>query len=104
MCSSVPHREPPRLIRLGLREGSPNQHPGQGTANRRFFFANSIPSACVKSPDSPWPRRRPFGPLRLGSSSQAVFFPRATERNLSSKSNSIAHAGNSRRISGRTFP
>ena len=29
-----------RLIEFGLVEGSPNTHPGQGTANRRFFFAN----------------------------------------------------------------
>ncbi|MDH5324214.1 MAG: VOC family protein [Gammaproteobacteria bacterium] len=27
-----------RLINLGMHEGSPNRHPGQGTANRRFFF------------------------------------------------------------------
>ncbi|MDN4054600.1 VOC family protein [Massilia sp. YIM B02763] len=25
----------------GLAEGSPNTHPGQGTANRRFFFGNA---------------------------------------------------------------
>jgi hypothetical protein len=29
------------LVRLGVREGSPNAHPGQGTACRRFFFANA---------------------------------------------------------------
>jgi hypothetical protein len=29
------------LLRLGLREGSGNAHPGQGTACRRFFFANA---------------------------------------------------------------
>lgn len=28
------------LIKRGLVEGSSNVHPGQGTANRRFFFAN----------------------------------------------------------------
>ena len=28
------------LLRAGLREGSGNTHPGQGTACRRFFFAN----------------------------------------------------------------
>jgi hypothetical protein len=28
------------LLRLGLVEGSGNTHPGQGTANRRFFFEN----------------------------------------------------------------
>ena len=31
-----------RLIDLGLREGTPNSHPGQGTANRRFFLANAM--------------------------------------------------------------
>jgi hypothetical protein len=28
------------LLELGFVEGSPNSHPGQGTANRRFFFEN----------------------------------------------------------------
>ena len=28
------------LTDFGLREGEPNIHPGQGTANRRFFFNN----------------------------------------------------------------
>lgn len=30
------------LRELGLSEGSGNVHPGQGTANRRFFFANAF--------------------------------------------------------------
>lgn len=30
------------LIAFGLTEGSPNSHPGQGTANRRFFFRNAM--------------------------------------------------------------
>lgn len=30
------------MIRLGLSEGSPNTHPGQGTSNRRFFFGNAF--------------------------------------------------------------
>ncbi|NDJ51737.1 MAG: VOC family protein [Chloroflexi bacterium] len=29
-----------RLVELGFSEGAPNTHPGQGTANRRFFFSN----------------------------------------------------------------
>ena len=29
------------LVRAGLTEGSPNTHPGQGTACRRFFFENA---------------------------------------------------------------
>ncbi|MDF2594930.1 MAG: hypothetical protein K0R69_1271 [Clostridia bacterium] len=30
------------LIEFGLVEGSSNTHPGQGTANRRFFFQNMM--------------------------------------------------------------
>ncbi|WP_136165035.1 VOC family protein [Brenneria corticis] len=28
------------LVQNGVLEGTPNRHPGQGTANRRFFFNN----------------------------------------------------------------
>jgi Glyoxalase-like domain len=31
-----------RLVALGLAEGTANVHPGQGTANRRFFFHNAM--------------------------------------------------------------
>jgi hypothetical protein len=31
-----------RLRDWGLREGPRNDHPGQGTSNRRFFFANAM--------------------------------------------------------------
>jgi hypothetical protein len=31
-----------RLVTLGLIEGSSRNHPGQGTANRSFFFHNAI--------------------------------------------------------------
>ena len=31
-----------RLIEHGFREGPRNTHPGQGTANRRFYFANGM--------------------------------------------------------------
>lgn len=30
------------LLTVGLAEGSRNRHPGQGTANRRFFFRNAM--------------------------------------------------------------
>jgi hypothetical protein len=30
------------LLAAGLVEGSPNTHPGQGTANRRFFFESGF--------------------------------------------------------------
>jgi hypothetical protein len=34
--------EAERLIALGLAEGTPNVHPGQGTANRRFYLRNAM--------------------------------------------------------------
>jgi hypothetical protein len=34
--------EADRLAGLGLSEGEPNTHPGQGTACRRFFLANAF--------------------------------------------------------------
>jgi hypothetical protein len=42
VSATVGAPEGDRLIELGLVEGSPNRHPGQGTANRRFFFANAM--------------------------------------------------------------
>ena len=40
--TSIGAPEAERLIVFGLTEGSPNRHPGQGTANRRFFFDNAM--------------------------------------------------------------
>lgn len=40
--ASVGAPEAQRLSDLGVVEGSSLRHPGQGTANRRFFFANSM--------------------------------------------------------------
>ncbi|MEA5574087.1 hypothetical protein [Calothrix sp. UHCC 0171] len=34
--------EAEELIAFGLVEGTSNTHPGQGTANRRFFFHNAM--------------------------------------------------------------
>lgn len=31
-----------RLLELGFQEGPSNTHPGQGTANRRIYFANGM--------------------------------------------------------------
>jgi hypothetical protein len=31
-----------RLLECGFQEGERNTHPGQGTANRRFYFANGM--------------------------------------------------------------
>ena len=42
ICTAVGAPEAEQLIAFGLTEGSPNCHPGQGTANRRFFFANAF--------------------------------------------------------------
>jgi hypothetical protein len=42
VCTAPGAPEAERLIRFGLCEGPPNQHPGQGTANRRFAFVNAM--------------------------------------------------------------
>jgi len=40
ICTSLGGAEATHLAAFGLTEGAPNTHPGQGTACRRFFFAN----------------------------------------------------------------
>jgi hypothetical protein len=42
VCTAAGAPEADELIRFGLREGTPNTHPGQGTANRRFNFTNAM--------------------------------------------------------------
>lgn len=42
VCTAPGGTAAEHLIRAGLVEGAPNQHPGQGTACRRFFFANAM--------------------------------------------------------------
>jgi len=42
VCSALGAPEAEELVRFGLREGPPNRHAGQGTANRRFGFANAM--------------------------------------------------------------
>jgi hypothetical protein len=42
VCTAQGALEGDELVRFGLREGPPNRHPGQGTANRRFAFANAM--------------------------------------------------------------
>jgi hypothetical protein len=42
ICTAPGAPEADALLRLGLNEATPNQHPGQGTANRRFSFANAM--------------------------------------------------------------
>jgi hypothetical protein len=49
---SVGGPEADRLLAEGLSEGQPNRHPGQGTACRRFFFANAyLELVWVESPE-----------------------------------------------------
>ncbi len=40
ICCADGAPEAERLLRLGIKEGLPNTHPGQGTKCRRFFFEN----------------------------------------------------------------
>lgn len=42
VCTPRGAPEASELVRFGLREGPPNKHPGQGTANRRFVFENAM--------------------------------------------------------------
>src|SRR5581483_4160939 len=42
VCAAPTAPEAERFIQLGLREAPSNRHPGQGTANRRFSFANAM--------------------------------------------------------------
>jgi len=42
ICVDKPADAAQQLIDFGLTEGTSNHHPGQGTANRRFFFQNSF--------------------------------------------------------------
>lgn len=42
VCTSPGAPEASELIRFGLCEGPANRHPGQGTENRRFAFANAM--------------------------------------------------------------
>ena len=42
VCTAPGAPEAEELIQFGLHEGPSNQHPGQGTACRRFAFANAM--------------------------------------------------------------
>ncbi|MCK6625056.1 MAG: VOC family protein [Anaerolineae bacterium] len=42
ICTRVNAPEIEPLLAMGLNEGQPNWHPGQGTANRRIFFHNAF--------------------------------------------------------------
>jgi hypothetical protein len=61
VCTDPGAPEAEELVRFGLREGPSNQHPGQGTANRRFVFANAMIELLwvrdEKEPQSEYSRR-----------------------------------------------
>jgi hypothetical protein len=42
ICTDTGAPQAQRLIDFGLTEGPANTHPGQGTANRRFFFRSTM--------------------------------------------------------------
>lgn len=42
ICTDVGAPEAEALASFGFVEGPPNTHPGQGTANRRFFFDDAM--------------------------------------------------------------
>lgn len=42
ICTDIGAGAADRLVSFGLVEGSSSSHPGQGTANRRFFFHNAM--------------------------------------------------------------
>ncbi len=42
ICTAASAPAAEKLRRVGFTEGSPNRHPGQGTACRRFFFHNAM--------------------------------------------------------------
>ncbi len=56
--------EAERLIGFGLTEGTPNVHPGQGTANRRFFFRNAM-LELIWVDDEAEARQEPAARLRV---------------------------------------
>lgn len=42
VCTAAGAPEAEEFLRCNLREAPANQHSGQGTANRRFSFANAM--------------------------------------------------------------
>jgi hypothetical protein len=72
ICCAPGAPEAEALLRLGLKEGTPNTHPGQGTACRRFFFDDAYLELFWVT--DPWEAQsEPVRPTRL--------FERWTRRN-----------------------
>jgi hypothetical protein len=105
------------LVEFGLTEGTRNMHPGQGTANRRFFFRNgflellwvSDPAEAQSDTARPtqlWPRwsgrgktTSPFGiALRPSRPGAEVPFPSREYRPPYLPSNLCIHLGESVRL------
>jgi Glyoxalase-like domain len=42
ICTDIGASEADKLVSFGFVEGRSNTHPGQGTANRCFFFHNAM--------------------------------------------------------------
>jgi len=42
VCTALDAPEADLLVAFGLAEGTLNTHPGQGTANCRFYFRNAL--------------------------------------------------------------
>jgi hypothetical protein len=55
ITTANPEAAAARILSAGLDEGSPNVHPGQGTANRRFFFENLYLELLFSVEDSSTP-------------------------------------------------
>jgi hypothetical protein len=56
ICTQLGAPEADRLVAFGLSEGTPNSHPGQGTACRRFFFRNAMLELAKSEARSSLPR------------------------------------------------
>jgi len=64
ICTAIGAPEAERLAGFGLIEGTPNTHPGQGTACRRFFFRNAY-LELLWVHDAIEAQSSPAGPTRL---------------------------------------
>ena len=64
ICTEVGAPEADQLVAFGLTEGTSNLHPGQGTANRRFFFYNAM-LELMWVRDEREVRSPPIAPTRL---------------------------------------
>jgi hypothetical protein len=64
ICTTIDAPEAEQLVSFGLTEGTPSVHPGQGTANRRFFFRNfMLELLWIHNPEEA--RSEPIQPVHL---------------------------------------